>query len=148
MKNGTKVRPIQRLTERGAGRSGDQLIFQSLNEKPVAPSQIATQLRTALAGTGFETTTPHSFRASLGKWVAANHGDEAARELLRHASVETIRKHYIHREAALVDPAIATAISTGLPLRDEAAVWAEAQERARRAPDPEPTQEPFPSDNF
>jgi len=138
----------KRLADHSTGRSADQLIFQSRNNKPVAPTQIATQLRTALAGTGFEATTPHGFRASLGSWVAAKYGDEAARELLRHASVETTRKHYIHREAALVDPAITTAISTGLLLSDEAVAWAEAQERARRAPDPDPSQEPFPADIF
>jgi len=138
----------KRLADHGTGRSGNQLIFQSRNGKPVAPTQIASQLRTALADTGFEATTPHSFRASLGSWVAAKLGDEKARELLRHASVDTTRKHYIAREAALVDPAITTAVSTGLLLSDEAVAWAEAQERARRAPDPEPTQAPFPSDIF
>lgn len=138
----------KRLVEHGTGRSGQELIFQSRNGRPVAPSQIATQLRAALAGTGFEATTPHSFRASLGSWVAAKFGDEAAREILRHASVETTRKHYIAREAALVDPAITTAVASGFLLNDEAVAWAEAQERARRAPDPEPTQEPFPADIF
>lgn len=62
--------------------------------------------------------------------------------------MDTTRKHYIAREAALVDPAITTTIWTGLLLSDEAVAWAEAQERARRAPDPEPTQAPFPSDIF
>ncbi|MDY0829639.1 tyrosine-type recombinase/integrase [Microbacterium sp. BG28] len=124
----------------GEGKADDELVFQSRNGRPVSLNQIATQLRRALEGTEWAgKVSPHAFRASIGTWAATKLGDEKAREFLRHTSVETPRKHYLRRDAPLVDPAISQAIAAGLLLSTEAEAWAEAEaaNRVVRAPDPE-----------
>lgn len=79
-------------------------VFATRNGTFMRPSNFRTSLKKALGSAdNFGGITPHSFRRTVASAVSEEFGDEAAAQLLGHASPQTTRDSYIQRPDVVPD---------------------------------------------
>lgn len=80
------------------GSPRHEQIFATGTGTWVTPNHLRRLLRSAVAGTELEGTTPHTLRRTVATRIQRTHGYAAAMEQLGHTSVAVTERHYVARQ--------------------------------------------------